>query len=348
MKKFLLIILAAVLPFTAMAKKKETQNIMVWGVVETAADGLDYLTMFKNCPAKVTAQFHFLYKDGSSSEMYDLIMPDTVSQVKDPVPVDKPVNEVAIDKVIYSTVQKDGQEYTTQDPDDPILVYLLADMFDLYSELFWFDVTHRAYYYERTHGSKWAPNTARYANTHSSTINKGDIVSLDKLSSSELLIGVAAVSVASAGMIFAIADQWNVPDDRFPYVSFAQITEFFLDSGTMRNVVQFKWRTGNRGGMSFLSEVGHTTGSLFEDYLFDSGFTWSVGLGLDLGAFSLQFKGKPAIKRYGENFLSCKANYDIFAGKHFAIGLGAGVALINHDNQLYADYPLSLGFQWSF
>lgn len=348
MKKFLLIILAVILPVAASAKKKEKQNIMVWGVVETAQDGLDYLTMYKNCPAKVTAQFHFLYKDKSKSEMYDLIMPDTVAQVFDPVPVEKPVKEVVIDYILYSAVQEDGQVYSTQDPDDPMLEYLLADLFDIYADLFWFDVTHRAYYYEREHRrNDWTPNTTRYAKTHKSS-PKRDKVGLNNVDDATLLIGVAAVTVASAGMLIAIADQWNVADDRFPYVSIMPMTEYFLDSGTLRNVAQFKWRMGNRGGLSLLSEIGHTTGSLNEAYLFDSGFTWSMGLGLDLGAFSLQFKGKPAINRYGENFLSCKANYDIFVTKNFAIGLGAGVALINHDDELYADYPISLGFQWSF
>ena len=63
MKKYIVIMLALMLPFATMdGKKKEKQNIMVWGEVRTAQDGLDYLTMYKNCPAQVTAQFHCLYR----------------------------------------------------------------------------------------------------------------------------------------------------------------------------------------------------------------------------------------------------------------------------------------------
>ena len=52
--------IALILPYVSIRAAKEEkidQNIMVWGVVETGADSLDYLTMFKNCPAEVTAQF---------------------------------------------------------------------------------------------------------------------------------------------------------------------------------------------------------------------------------------------------------------------------------------------------
>ena len=56
--------MAVMLPLTAVyGKKKDKSNIMVWGEVVTADDGYDYLTMYKNCPAEVTAQFHFKYKD---------------------------------------------------------------------------------------------------------------------------------------------------------------------------------------------------------------------------------------------------------------------------------------------
>ena len=94
MKKFFVLMMVVVLPITAMyGKKKEKSNIMVWGEVVTADDGRDYLTMYKNCPAEVTAQFHFKYKDRTESVMYDLFMPDTVAQVNDPAPIEKPVKE---------------------------------------------------------------------------------------------------------------------------------------------------------------------------------------------------------------------------------------------------------------
>ena len=123
--------LALMLPFMTMSgKKKEKQ--LVWGEVRTAEDGSDYLTMYKNSPAEVTAQFHFVYTDKTKSVMYDLFMPDTVAQVNDPAPVEKPVKEVVVDNIVYSTVDTEGKKYSTSDPDDPVLAMLLIDMFDFY------------------------------------------------------------------------------------------------------------------------------------------------------------------------------------------------------------------------
>ena len=138
MKKCLFLMLAIILPFATIAAKKEKQNIMVWGEVHSADDGKDYLTMYKNCPAEVTAQFHFVYRDKTKSVMYDIVMPDTVAQVLDPVPVEKPVKEVVVDNIIYSAVDADGRKYRTSDPDDPVLAMLLIDLFDFYHDIFWF------------------------------------------------------------------------------------------------------------------------------------------------------------------------------------------------------------------
>ena len=75
MKKNLILILALVLPFVAVSgKKKEKQNMLVWGEVRLEADGNEYLTMYKNSPAQVTAQFHFIYRDKTESVMYDLFI----------------------------------------------------------------------------------------------------------------------------------------------------------------------------------------------------------------------------------------------------------------------------------
>ena len=163
MKKFMIMLMAVMLPLTAVyGKKKDKSNIMVWGEVVTADDGLDYLTMYKNCPAEVTAQFHFIYKAKSKSVMYDLYMPDTVAELHDPVPVDKPVKEVVVDNIVYSTLDAEGNNYSTSDPDDPVLSMLLVDLFDFYHDLFWYDVAHRARYYDGRHYDNWNPNTSRY------------------------------------------------------------------------------------------------------------------------------------------------------------------------------------------
>lgn len=348
MKKYIVIMLALMLPFATMdGKKKEKQNIMVWGEVRTAQDGLDYLTMYKNCPAQVTAQFHFVYTDKTRSEMYDLVMPDSVAQVNDPEPVLKPVKEVVVDKVLYSAVQQDGQVYRTEDPDDPVLAMLLVDMFDLYHDIFWFDAIHRAHYYNNRSYDNWTPNTSRYSSTHP-THTKAPDINLDKLDDTALLIGAAAVAVASAGMVWAVAKNWNEPDDRFPAFSFSPQVQYFFQTGNVRDVIQFKYRFGNYGGFSLMTDLGFCTGSLNQPNVFDRHFTWSIGAGLDVGAFSLSFHYKPVAGTHIENFLTCQMGYDIFVDRHFAIDLGLGVGIFNYKDNLYADVPLSIGVLYSF
>lgn len=351
MKKYLLLMIALMLPFaTAYGKKKEKSNIMVWGEVQTAEDGNDYLTMYKNCPAEVTAQFHFLYKDKSKSVMYDLYMPDTVAELHDPVPVEKPVKEVIVDNIIYTTVNTDGQKYSTSDPDDPILAMLLVDLFDFYHDLFWFDVMHRARYYDGRHYDNWTPsNSSRYNKSHSSSKRpKNSDLDLAKVDDDALLIGAAAVAVASAGMIIAVAKNWDEPDDRFPYFSITPQFQVFTQTGDMREVLQMKCRLGNRGGISFLGDLGYSTGSLFEKGMFDPGFTWSLGMGLDIGAFSLSFRGKPATTRHNENFLTCQAVYDIFVTDYLGIDLSVGAGITKYNRELYWDIPVSVGLMWKF
>ena len=348
MKKYLVLMLALILPITAIAgQKNEKQNIMVWGTVQTADDGKDYLTMYKNCPAQVTAQFHFEYKDKTKSVMYDLVMPDSVAEVLDPVPVEKPVKEVVLDKIIYGVVEENGEMYRTEDPDDPRLAMLLVDLFDLYHDIFWWDVAHRASYYNNRHYDNWALGSTRYQKTHGTSTNPGDI-SLEKLDDAALLIGAAAVAAASVGMAVAVSRQWDVPDDRFPYFSMSPQVQYFVQSGNVRDVVQLKYRFGNHGGMHLLADLGMTTGSLNERNLFDRGFTWSVGFGFDIGAFSLSLRGKPATGTYSENFITCQAVYDIFITRNFAIDLSAGYGVFTHDNAYYADVPLSVGLLWKF
>ena len=149
-------------------------------------------------------------------------------------------------------------------------------------------------------------------------------------------------------MLVAVADKWDVPDERFPYVSLSPQVQYFTQSGTMRDVLQFKVRVGNYGGFSFIGDLGYCSGSWNETNLFDPGFTWSAGIGLDLGAFSLSFRGKPATSRYSENFLTCQLGYDIFVSKDLAIDLSAGAGILGHDGDLYWDIPVSAGLLWKF
>ena len=343
--------IALVLPFVAISgKKKEKQNMLVWGEVVTADDGQSYLTMYKNSPAEVTAQFHFVYKDKTKSVMYDLYMPDTVAELHDPVPVDKPVKEVVVDNIVYSTLDAEGKKYSTSDPDDPVLAMLLVDMFDFYHDLFWFDVAHRAHYYHNRRYDNWTPsNSSRYSKSHSGpNRSKSPDVDLSKVDDDALLIGAAAVAVASAGMIVGVVKNWNVPDDRFPYFSLSPQFQVFTQTGTMREVLQMKCRLGNRGGISILGDLGYATGSLFESGMYDPGFTWSLGMGLDIGAFSLSFRGKPATRVHTENFFTCQLGYDIFVTRNFAIDLSAGAGITEYQGDLFWDVPASVGLLWKF
>ena len=342
--------LVIMLPFATVDAKKNKQNMLVWGEVVTADDGNGYLTMYKNSPAEITAQFHFVYKDKSKSVMYDLFMPDTVAELHDPVPVDKPVKEVVVDNIVYSTRDAEGKKYSTSDPDDPILAMLLVDMFDYYHDLFWFDVTHRARYYDGRHYDNWTPsNSSRYSKTHSSSKpSKSHDVDLSKVDDDALLIGAAAVAVASAGMIIGVVKNWDVADDRCPYVSVSPQFQLFTQTGVIRDVVEFKCRLGNRGGVSLMGDLGYATGSLFEKGMYDPGFTWSLGAGLDIGAFSLSFRAKPAIFDHRENFVSCQLGYDIFLTRNFGLDLRAGASITDYQGDLYWDVPTSVGIFWKF
>ena len=342
--------LVIMLPFATVDAKKNKQNMLVWGEVVTADDGNGYLTMYKNSPAEITAQFHFVYKDKSKSVMYDLFMPDTVAELHDPVPVDKPVKKVVVDNIVYSTRDAEGKKYSTSDPDDPILAMLLVDMFDYYHDLFWFDVTHRARYYDGRHYDNWTPSgSSRYNKTHSSSKpSKSHDVDLSKVDDDALLIGAAAVAVASAGMIIGVVKNWDVADDRFPYVSVSPQFQLFTQTGVIRDVVEFKCRLGNRGGVSLMGDLGYATGSLFEKGMYDPGFTWSLGAGLDIGAFSLSFRAKPAIFDHRENFVSCQLGYDIFLTKNFGLDLRAGASITDYQGDLYWDVPTSVGIFWKF
>lgn len=337
MKKTAFFFMLLLLPLLAVAKDK--QNIQVWGEVTQADDGKYYMTMYKNSPARVEAEFHFKYTDRTESETFRIEMPDSVAQVNDPEPVEKAVKEVVIDKVIYSAIDADGQEYRTEDPDDPVLAMLLVDLFDLYHDIFWWDAVHRARYYDHRNYSNWTP--VRSAPKH-------EDLDLTKLDDAALIAGAAAVAAASVGMAIAISRQWNVPDDRFPYFSISPQMQYFIETGNMRDVVQLKYRFGNRGGVSLLTDLGWSSGSRNVADCFDPGFTWSVGLGLDLGAFSLSLRGKPATGRYSENFLSCMAVYDFFITRSFALDLSAGAAAVEHDGEYYLDIPVSLGLLWKF
>jgi len=334
------------IPVIASAADK-TQNLMVWGTAACAEDGKWYYTLYKNNPATAEVEFHFRYDDRKKSEHYYVTLADTVARFTDPVPVEKPVREVVIDAVNWSVPTSDGTVYRTTDAEDPLLESLLIDMFDIYSDLFYFDVYHRARYYD-SHprmipDSSVAPDhSSRGGNRSFPSLYEDEELDMTKLSEGDLIAGIVAVGSITAGMVVMVSDAWNVPDERFPYFSVSPQIQYFVESGNMRDVVQFKYRMGEKGGWSLLADLGHTAGSLRED-CFDPGLTWSFGVGLDLGPFSTSLRMKPSLEEYRENFCTFQASYDFFVTRHMAIDVSGGIGFIRYSDDLYLDFPLSLG-----
>lgn len=313
-------------------------NLEVWGEVRKADDGKYYLTMYKNFPAEVTARFHFKYKGGGLSENYDLYMADSIAELHDPVPVEKAVKKVIIEDLFYTATDAQGARYTTDNPNDPMLNSLLYDLFDIYTDVFWFDNLHRAAYYDGRHLpdhlKKWRPDA--------------DDIDLKELDSDDLLLGIAAVAAAGIGMGVIVSDYWNVADSRYPYFSIDPQIQYFFDSGYMRDVIRFKYRFGNKGGWNLFADLGGTNGTANEYGMFDGGFTWSIGAGLDLGNFSMTLNGKPAFYANDDNFCAAQLGYDFQIADHFGIGLKAGAAVLSYDGEYYLDYPVNLGLFWRF
>lgn len=343
MKRILMLI--AMLMSVLGASAYRNTNIKVWGEVGRADDGKYYLTMYKNCPATVVARFHFKYKGGGTSQDYDLFMADSVAVLHDPVPVDRAVRKVVINDVFYSTPDGKGGVYKTDDPNDPILEMLMVDLFDLYHDIFWFDGLYRASYYDR-----WS-----YGGPEPLPVNGlvnreklADDIDLTRLDDEDLLMGIAAVAGLGVMMGSVVSKYWDVPDNRYPYFSISPQVQYFLDSGMVRDVMQFKYRFGNRGGWSLFGDIGATTGTLDEPGMFDRGFTWSMGAGLDLGDFSMSLSGKPAIRDHGNNFLAFQLGYDIPVTRHFGIDLHGGVSVLGYMDEYFLDFPLSLGLIWRY
>ena len=358
--------LIAMLMTVVGASAYRNTNIKVWGEVDLADDGQYYLTMYKNCPATVVAHFHFKYRGGGTSQDYDLFMADSVAVLHDPVPVDRAVRKVVVEDVFYSTPDGKGGVYKTDDPNDPILEIFMVDLFDLHHDIFWFDGPYRASYYDRWSYEGPEPlsvnrivNREKQADDidlpESLSVNRianrekqDDDIDLTKLDEKYLLLGIAAVTGLGVVMGIGVSRNWDVPDNRYPYFSFSPQVQYFFDSGMVRDVMQFKYRFGNRGGWSLFGDIGATTGTLEVPEVFDSGFTWSIGAGLDLGDFSMTLSGKPAIYDHVNNFLAFQLGYDIPITRHFGIDLHGGACLLSYMDEYYLDFPLSLGLIWRY
>lgn len=330
------------------------QNLKVWGDVQLADDGNLYLTLYKNNPAEADVTFHFTYRDDTKSDQYHIIMPDTVAALTDSVPVELTVANVNIDKVVWRVRKNEfgiNTTYETENGDDPLLARVMVDLFDAYSDIFFWGLADNHASYYRNHKVKLpATHTApdHSAGSHStSPFKQESLLDMESVDDLGLVLGITAVAAATVGMGVMVHNAWNTPDDLFPYVSVAPKIQVSPRTGTFRNVVETKCRFGNKGGWSLRADMGYTTGSLNED-CFNSGFTYSLGIGLELGSFSTLFQFKPQTYRYDENFSNFLLGYDINLSKNVALDLNAGVGLFTFDDEIYCDFPFSMGLLVKF
>ena len=165
------------------------------------------------------------------------------------------------------------------------------------------------------------------------------------LEDSGLLIGMATATIGgAAAMGVAASKNWNVIDNRFPYVALGFDTEYLSSMEEWRNVARLRARFGNKGGVSLMADAGIAT---FPGYYWDSAFTWSLGAGLDYGGFCLAVRYKPAVGRSSDTFLVARAEYDWWVSQRFALDfhLDFGVGGYGPDS-LFDHYvfPIGLGF----
>lgn len=352
MKKSIILLLLVLLPICMdAAPAKQSQNLKVWGDVQLADDGNLYLTLYKNNPAEADVTFHFTYNNDTKSDQYHIIMPDTIAVMVDSVPLEQNVKNVNIDKVVWRVQKNDygvRTTYETENGDDPLLARVMVDLFDAYSDIFFWGLAENHASYYRNHGAKMpaqhaAPDHSTRANS-TSPFKQGDLLNMESVDDLGLVLGITAVAAASVGMGILVHDAWNTDDDRFPYVSLTPKVQYSPNTGTLRNVIETRTRFGRKGGWSLRADMGYTTGSMIED-CFDPGFTYSIGAGLDLGNFSTTFQFKPKTHKYSENFTNFVLGYNINLSRHFALDLNAGVGLFDYEDEIYCDFPLSMGLQ---
>lgn len=352
MKRNIILLLLVLLPICMdAAPAKQGQNLKVWGDVQLADDGNLYLTLYKNNPAQADVTFHFTYNNDTKSDQYHIIMPDTVAVMVDSVPLEQGVINVNIDKVVWRVEKNDygiRTTYETENGDDPLLAKVMVDLFDAYSDIFFWGLAENHASYYRNHGATMpsqhsVPNhsTGSHSTSPFKPENPLNMESVDDLG---LVLGITAVAAATVGMGLMVHDAWKVDDDRYPYVALTPKIQYSPRTGTLRNTVETKCRFGQRGGWSLRADMGYTTGSMNEG-CFDAGFTYSIGAGLELGNFSTSVQIKPQTHRYDENFSNFLLGYDIDLSRHVALDLNAGVGLFTFDDEIYCDFPFSMGLQ---
>ncbi len=183
----------------------------------------------------------------------------------------------------------------------------------------------------------FGPYPYRYPRIH--------VEDLSPLEDQGLLIGMAATAVgATAAMGVAAAKNWNVSDERFPYVALGLGTEYFSTLRDWRNVAQMKARFGAKGGISLLADAGL---AVFPDSWHENtAFTFSLGAGIDYGGLGFSIRSKPAVGRSSDTFLAARLAYDWWVAPKFALEFHGGFGVGGYGNQGlfdYYDFPFGFG-----
>jgi hypothetical protein len=161
-----------------------------------------------------------------------------------------------------------------------------------------------------------------------------------------LLVGMAATAVgATAAMGVAASRNWNVADSRFPYFAVGLGTEYFGTLCEWRNTTQFKYRFGNKGGVSILGDVGIASfPRSWEESVVP---TFSVGAGLDYGGLGFSLRYKPAVGMSWDTFLVARLEHDWWITDVFALDFHAGFGVGGYGAKGlmdYYDFPFGFGF----
>ena len=160
-----------------------------------------------------------------------------------------------------------------------------------------------------------------------------------------LLVGMAATAIgAGAAMGVAASRNWNVADSRFPYFALGIGTEYFPTLYEWRNVAQFKYRFGGKGGFSLIGDAG--IASFPRSWERDIIPTFSLGAGLDYGALSFSLRYKPAVGQSYDTFLAGRIGYDWWISDGFALDFHAGFGVGGYGREGlfdYYDFPFGFG-----
>lgn len=171
------------------------------------------------------------------------------------------------------------------------------------------------------------------------------VENLDPLTDNGLMIGMGiAAAGATAALGVAASKNWNIEDERFPYVALGLDSEYFSVLEEWRNVASFKARFGNLGGVSLMADAGLAVFPYARRS--NTAFTWSLGAGVDYGGFSFSVRYKAPLGESLDTFLVGRFEYDWWISHGFALAFHAGFGVGGYGAKgLFDkyDFPFGIG-----